>query len=388
MILSFLILILSTFLLFLSVDFNALANTDEQLKLSIFLSILLLGGVLCVTLFRKERFLQRLFYKISLLEKSENGSVERALDALKERLEMQKYHIKKANLEKQEKLSLLEELYYHLGNIQNALYYIEADEKSLSLLLNALHKQKETLRLAINHPISYNKSLGGHKDKFLRYEAKIALVNNDDLENFLIQNILAYFGIQSVFFKEISFDRNDYHLVFIKDEIYQKLVKKEEDFIVFGRDKNLSYPCFLPMPLDKKMLEILLKKRLEKLTPKQFEKGVLNNVLLFKQNEFDANLFFSIIEKQCSQNTLVNSLFQLKECLSKESYRLVLLDYDVIKFDLEQVKILLHIYKNHNPQSHIILFTQEKITEFDCISEVLSSISKNELIALLRKYLN
>ncbi|EAH9148500.1 hypothetical protein EXD59_07395, partial [Campylobacter upsaliensis] len=102
----------------------------------------------------------------------------------------------------------------------------------------------------------------------------------------------------------------------------------------------------------------------------------------------DANLFFSIIEKQCSQNTLVNSLFQLKECLSKESYRLVLLDYDVIKFDLEQVKILLHIYKNHNPQSHIILFTQEKITEFDCISEVLSSISKNELIALLRKYLN
>ena len=385
MILSFLILILSTFLLFLSVDFNTLANTDEQLKLSIFLSILLLSGVLCVTLFRKERFLQRLFYKISLLEKSENESVERALDALKERLEMQKYHIKKANLEKQEKLSLLEELYYHLGNIQNALYYIEADEKSLSLLLNALHKQKETLRLAINHPISYNKSLGGHKDKFLRYEAKIALVNNDDLENFLIQNILAYFGIQSVFFKEISFDRNDYHLVFIKDEIYQKLVKKEEDFIVFGRDKNLSYPCFLPMPLDKKMLEILLKKRLEKLTPKQFEKGVLNNVLLFKQNEFDANLFFSIIEKQCSQNTLVNSLFQLKECLSKESYRL---DYDVIKFDLEQVKILLHIYKNHNPQSHIILFTQEKITEFDCISEVLSSISKNELIALLRKYLN
>ena len=79
MILSFLILILSTFLLFLSVDFKTLANTDEQLKLIIFLRILLLSGVLCVTLFRKERFLQRLFYKISLLEKSENESVERSL---------------------------------------------------------------------------------------------------------------------------------------------------------------------------------------------------------------------------------------------------------------------------------------------------------------------
>ena len=208
------------------------------------------------------------------------------------------------------------------------------------------------------------------------------------MENFLIQNILAYFGIQSIFFKELSFDRNDYHLIFVKDEIYQKLDKKDEDFIVFGRDKNLNYPCFLPMPLDKKMLELILKKRLEKLTPKKFEKGVLNNVLLFKQNEFDANLFFSIIEKQCSQNTLVHSLSKLKECLSKESYRLVLLDYEVIKFDLEQIKILLHIYKNHNPQSHIMLFTKEKITEFECISEVLSSISKNELIALLRKYLS
>lgn len=386
MMLSFFIFILNAFLLFFSVDFDALDTVKEQIKLSLFLSILLLSLVLFIAIFKKKRFLQKIFYKISLLEKNED--VEKALDSLKEHLETQNYRIKKANLEKGETLFLLEELYYHLGNIQNALYYIEADEKTLSLLLNALHKQKETLRLAINHPISYNKSLGGRKDKFLRYETKVALINNDDLENFLIQNILAYFGIQSIFFKELSFDRNDYHLIFVKDEIYQKLDKKDEDFIVFGRDKNLNYPCFLTMPLDKKMLELILKKRLEKLTPKKFEKGVLNNVLLFKQNEFDANLFFSIIEKQCSQNTLVHSLSKLKECLSKESYRLVLLDYEVIKFDLEQIKILLHIYKNHNPQSHIILFTKEKITEFECISEVLSSISKNELIALLRKYLS
>ncbi|TNB60563.1 hypothetical protein FDR72_05500 [Campylobacter helveticus] len=386
MMLSFFIFILNAFLLFFSVDFDALDTVKEQIKLSLFFSILLLSLVSFIAFFKKKRFLQKIFYKISLLEKNED--VEKALDSLKEHLETQNYRIKKANLEKGETLFLLEELYYHLGNIQNALYYIEADEKTLSLLLNALHKQKETLRLAINHPIGYNKSLGGRKDKFLRYEAKVALINNDDLENFLIQNILAYFGIQSIFFKELSFDRNDYHLIFVKDEIYQKLDKKDEDFIVFGRDKNLNYPCFLTMPLDKKMLELILKKRLEKLTPKKFEKGVLNNVLLFKQNEFDANLFFSIIEKQCSQNTLVHSLSKLKECLSKESYRLVLLDYEVIKFDLEQIKILLHIYKNHNPQSHIILFTKEKITEFECISEVLSSISKNELIALLRKYLS
>ena len=105
MILSFLILILSTFLLFLSVDFNALANTDENyFKLSIFLSILLLGGVLCVTLFRKERFLQRLFLlKFPCLEKSENESVERTLDALKETLRNAKIPHQKSKFRKTKK---------------------------------------------------------------------------------------------------------------------------------------------------------------------------------------------------------------------------------------------------------------------------------------------
>ncbi|EFC32398.1 hypothetical protein C414_000260074 [Campylobacter jejuni subsp. jejuni 414] len=57
---------------------------------------------------------------------------------------------------------------------------------------------------------------------------------------------------------------------------------------------------------------------------------------------------------------------------------MILLDYELIKFDLEQMRNLL---------SHIIFFSKEKVRNFDRVSEVLSDISKNDLVVLLRKYL-
>ncbi|MGG42195.1 hypothetical protein EEI69_01155, partial [Campylobacter jejuni] len=72
--------------------------------------------------------------------------------------------------------------------------------------------------------------------------------------------------------------------------------------------------------------------------------------------------------------------------LSKETYRLILLDYELIKFDLEQMRML-SVYKKQHPQSYIIFFSKEKVRDFDCVSEVLSDVSRNDLITLLRKYL-
>ncbi|EIQ1434101.1 hypothetical protein LUR36_000104, partial [Campylobacter jejuni] len=71
----------------------------------------------------------------------------------------------------------------------------------------------------------------------------------------------------------------------------------------------------------------------------------------------------------------------------KETYHLILLDYELIKFDLEQMRNLLSAYKKQHPQSHIIFFSKEKVRDFDCVSEVLSDVSRNDLITLLRKYL-
>lgn len=65
---------------------------------------------------------------------------------------------------------------------------------------------------------------------------------------------------------------------------------------------------------------------------------------------------------------------------------MILLDYELIKFDLEQMRNLLSAYKNSIHKA-ISSFSKEKVRDFDCVSEVLSDVSRNDLITLLRKYL-
>lgn len=93
----------------------------------------------------------------------------------------------------------------------------------------------------------------------MQFEASVAIVNNDELENFLLANLLSYFGIESTCFKNLSFDVNDFHLIFIKDKILNENVKKNYDFIVMGRHKNTHYEYFLTLPFEKKILKIFCK---------------------------------------------------------------------------------------------------------------------------------
>ncbi|EAJ8908687.1 hypothetical protein BVN22_08625, partial [Campylobacter jejuni] len=316
--------------------------------------------------------------------------VDSALDLLKEKFETTGQNLTKTSHEKDRYLHLLEENLYQLINISNAMRCLnEGYNKEInSLILNALNSQKDQIRLELNEALEHHKSIiGTSHGKVLQFEASVAIVNNDELENFLLANLLSYFGIESTCFKNLSFDVNDFHLIFIKDKIFNKNVKKNYDFIVMGRHKNTHYEYFLTLPFEKKDLENILQNKLDKVCTLKFKTPYQNNVLLFKQNDFDATLFFNIIEKQCDKNICINSFSQLKQELSKETYRLILLDYELIKFDLEQMRNLLSAYKKQHPQSHIIFFSKEKVRDFDCVSEVLSDVSRNDLITLLRKYL-
>ncbi|EDA4595142.1 hypothetical protein F9I44_08515, partial [Campylobacter coli] len=279
---------------------------------------------------------------------------------------------------------------YQIGNIEGVVRCLDEEEASKeikSLVLNALKHQKEQIRLGLNQALEYHKSIGVAQGNVLQFEASAAIVSDDRLEAFLLANLLSYFGIENTIFKSLSFDINDFHVVFIKDKILEQSSKKADDFIVFGRSKNLYYEYFLSLPFEKKELENILQRKLDKICALKFQTPYQNNVLLFKQNEFDATLFFNIIEKQCSQNMRVNSFSELKKELKKEAYRLILLDYELIKFDLEQMRSILSAYKKQHPQSHIIFFSRERVRDFDCVSEVLNDISRNDLIALIRKYL-
>ncbi|EAI0041248.1 hypothetical protein CRG15_07090 [Campylobacter coli] len=394
MLLVWIIFIFNIILAFLSIDFTRIHESLEQIKLTFFASIFILSLTLIFFLFRKKRALARKDQKILLIKNefihAEEIDIETSLDLIREKIAHLNQDLFKISHEKETYAKLLEDSLYQIGNIEGVVRCLDEEEASKeikSLVLNALKHQKEQIRLGLNQALEYHKSIGVAQGNVLQFEANAAIVSDDGLEAFLLANLLSYFGIENTIFKSLSFDINDFHVVFIKDKILEQSSKKADDFIVFGRSKNLYYEYFLSLPFEKKELENILQRKLDKICALKFQTPYQNNVLLFKQNEFDATLFFNIIEKQCSQNMRVNSFSELKKELKKEAYRLILLDYELIKFDLEQMRSILSAYKKQHPQSHIIFFSRERVRDFDCVSEVLNDISRNDLIALIRKYL-
>lgn len=394
MLLVWIIFIFNIILAFLSIDFTRIHEGLEQIKLTFFTSIFILSLTLIFFLFRKKRALARKDQKILLIKNefihAEEIDIETSLDLIREKIAHLNQDLFKISHEKETYAKLLEDSLYQIGNIEGVVRCLDEEEASKeikSLVLNALKHQKEQIRLGLNQALEYHKSIGVAQGNVLQFEASAAIVSDDGLEAFLLANLLSYFGIENTIFKSLSFDINDFHVVFIKDKILEQSSKKADDFIVFGRSKNLYYEYFLSLPFEKKELENILQRKLDKICALKFQTPYQNNVLLFKQNEFDATLFFNIIEKQCSQNMRVNSFSELKKELKKEAYRLILLDYELIKFDLEQMRSILSAYKKQHPQSHIIFFSRERVRDFDCVSEVLNDISRNDLIALIRKYL-
>ncbi|EAL9307049.1 hypothetical protein FNB60_06575 [Campylobacter coli] len=394
MLLVWIIFIFNIILAFLSIDFTRIHESLEQIKLTFFASIFILSLTLIFFLFRKKRALARKDQKILLIKNefihAEEIDIETSLDLIREKIAHLNQDLFKISHEKETYAKLLEDSLYQIGNIEGVVRCLDEEEASKeikSLVLNALKHQKEQIRLGLNQALEYHKSIGVAQGNVLQFEASAAIVSDDGLEAFLLANLLSYFGIENTIFKSLSFDINDFHVVFIKDKILEQSSKKADDFIVFGRSKNLYYEYFLSLPFEKKELENILQRKLDKICALKFQTPYQNNVLLFKQNEFDATLFFNIIEKQCSQNMRVNSFSELEKELKKEAYRLILLDYELIKFDLEQMRSILSAYKKQHPQSHIIFFSRERVRDFDCVSEVLNDISRNDLIALIRKYL-
>lgn len=394
MLLVWIIFIFNIILAFLSIDFARIHESFEQIKLAFFASIFILSLTLIFFLFWQKRALAKKDQKILLIKNefihSKEIDIETSLDLIREKIAHLNQDLFKVSHEKETYAKLLEDSLYQIGNIEGVVRCLDEEEASReikSLVLNALKHQKEQIRLGLNQALEYHKSIGVAQGNVLQFEASAAIVSDDELESFLLANLLSYFGIENTIFKSLSFDINDFHVVFIKDKILEQSSKKADDFIVFGRSKNLYYEYFLSLPFEKKELENILQRKLDKICVLKFQTPYQNNVLLFKQNEFDATLFFNIIEKQCSQNMRVNSFSELKKELKKEAYRLVLLDYELIKFDLEQMRSILSAYKKQHPQSHIIFFSKERVRDFDCVSEVLNDISRNDLIALIRKYL-
>ncbi|MBT0828791.1 hypothetical protein KJQ75_08115, partial [Campylobacter lari] len=185
---------------------------------------------------------------------------------------------------------------------------------------------------------------------------------NNVIENFLLQCILLNIGISSEIindYKErnftfiISKERVDDILNFTFTEIYT------EDIINF---LNVNF------------------------AQENYRKEN-SNVLIFKSTSFENNLILNITNQFCPNNQAVNNLSDFKKALQL-NFKLILIDYEVIKFDLIHISQILHEYKIKNPKNTILLFSKDRIKNCDFANMVLNDINKIEWLALLKKYIN
>ncbi|MCV3376169.1 hypothetical protein [Campylobacter sp. IFREMER_LSEM_CL2151] len=191
------------------------------------------------------------------------------------------------------------------------------------------------------------------------------IVNDDMIENFLLQCILLDIGISSEIFDD-----------------FQKVEKKYSFIISKKKIKNTLNYTFVDVNV-KDLINFLSTNFKEE----SYQIANLYNVLIFKSSSFENNLILNITNQFCSNNQIVDSLSDFKNAL-KLNFRLILVDYEVIKFDILHFSQILHEYKIQNSQNKILLFTKNRVKNCDFADEIINDISKNEWIILLKKYIN
>ncbi|EAK0441978.1 hypothetical protein IO418_000605 [Campylobacter lari] len=191
------------------------------------------------------------------------------------------------------------------------------------------------------------------------------IVNDDMIENFLLQCILLDIGISSEIFDD-----------------FQKVEKKYSFIISKKKIKNTLNYTFVDVDV-KDLINFLSTNFKEE----SYQIANLYNVLIFKSSSFENNLILNITNQFCSNNQIVDSLSDFKNAL-KLNFRLILVDYEVIKFDILHFTQILHEYKIQNSQNKILLFTKNRVKNCDFADEIINDISKNEWIILLKKYIN
>lgn len=305
-----------------------------------FVSILIfIIACICITLknqkIKKNKFLTQEIEKYFSLPKSNS------LEELKENLKLLFDSINKQLQDQKLQNKLVQKNFQYL--IQG-LSYLQADNLStLKPILQQYHHNK----------ISTNNCFEN---------IHVGIINNNVIENFLLQCILLNIGISSEIindYKErnftfiISKERVDDILNFNFTEIYT------EDIINF---LNVNF------------------------AQENYRKEN-SNVLIFKSTSFENNLILNITNQFCPNNQAVNNLSDFKKALQL-NFKLILIDYEVIKFDLIHISQILHEYKIKNPKNTILLFSKDRIKNCDFANMVLNDINKIEWLALLKKYIN
>ncbi|QOR00263.1 hypothetical protein HW242_03385 [Campylobacter lari] len=296
------------------------------------------------------------------------------------------YIISKNHKIKKDKTLIQEiEKYFSLPK-SNSLEELKENLKlSFDLMGKKLHEQKkENLHLEQNyqylvHGLSYlyldnsayilKPFINDYKPnlEYRRFKnIHVGIINNNKNENFLLQSILLKMGISSeILYKHNQKDDKNYSFIISKEKIDDVLNFTFEEIhieeIVDFLNTHFTQECYITRDC--------------------------YNVLIFKSSYFENNLILNITNQFCSHNQTIDNLSDFKKALQFR-FKLILVDYEVIKFDLMHISQILQEYKIKNPQIAILLFSKNRVKDCNFANLILNDINKNEWLALLKQYIN
>lgn len=243
-----------------------------------------------------------------------------------------------------------------LKNINNVLSY--TNENNLNQIRELIEKHNDD---SIQNIYSLTKTTISYETNYDNFEnelnpsfsgVKIAILNNDLLENFLLKTILKQYEINVDFYNSIS-DFSSYPCVIV-DEDYDYRTKNT---IILS--DNYNKDNYLKRPFSKIKLKNILITLLSDYKVESKTQEFKNDVLIFLSSDIQTDYLYHIANKHAKLNAKVDSISAFINELNN-NYKIIAIGYEALLFDYENLVSQINKIKYENPKTFIILFLGNK----------------------------
>lgn len=272
-----------------------------------------------------------------------------------------------------------------LKNISNTLSY--ANEKNINQIKELVEKHNED---SIQNIYSLTKTTISYETNYDNFDnelnpsfigAKIAILNNDLLENFLLESLLKQYGISVDFYTKIN-DFSNYACIIV-DENYDY---KEKNTIILS--ENYSKDNYLKRPFSKIKLKNLLLLMLSEYKTQANMQDYQNDVLILLSSDIQSDYLYHIANKHAKLNKKVDSISSFKEELNN-NYKIIAIGYEALLFDYESIISSINKVKSENPNTFIILFLGNKHAKksLDFADLIIKDATETQIAEVIKRYL-
>lgn len=279
----------------------------------------------------------------------------------------------------------LNELALKFKNINIILSYLE--DKNIINIKNLIDKTNENTIQDIYSLTKTTISYETNYDNFeninnARYEnVKIAVLNDNELENYILELLLQQQGIKVDFFTKAD-DFSKYACV-IADEKYDY---HDKNTIVLSNSNNKAN--YIKRPIGKTRLKSLLAQYLKDFKSEYCSINNDKDMIIFLDNKTQNDYLLHIANKHANFNKVANSLSEFKTEILNH-YKIIAIGYQALSYDYEAIVNSINTIKQDYPNTFVMLFLGNKHSKksLDFADLIIKDASETQIAQAIKQCL-